>query len=73
MPKIELKAKTARQARREISQRWPTQAVNYIGYDAHGEAVLMSLVREQGNNAYVATAHRNRSLPPVRFVATDVG
>src|SRR5262245_37650444 len=68
MARVILKATNARAARLEISRRWPKIDVNYTGYDKHGESVLMSLVRgaTKGN---VATAHRNRSEKPVKFVA----
>jgi hypothetical protein len=66
---ITLGAKTAKEARREIKSRWPDYPVNYKGYDKDGDCVLMSLVREKGNTTGVATVKRNRSLPPVSFVA----
>jgi len=66
-----LEAKTARQARSEISRRFP-QGANYSGYDADGECVIMSLVRARGDKANVATVKRNRSKPPVRFVAVPL-
>jgi hypothetical protein len=69
MPDIPLTAKTARAARAEISARWPHKPIPYTGYDINGLAVLISLIREKDNHAKVATATRNRSLPPVRFVA----
>ena len=43
--------------------------MEYKGYDRHGECVLMSLVRKRGDKANVATAHKNRSERPVKFVA----
>lgn len=66
---VALQAKTARQARAEISASWPTLDVNYKGYNKDGECVLMSLVRKQGDKAYVATASKNRAGPAVRFEA----
>jgi hypothetical protein len=56
-----LRAKTAKKARTEIMQRWPHVAVNYTGYDRHGEAVIMSLVRKRGDKANVATTVKVRS------------
>jgi hypothetical protein len=56
-----LRAKTAKKARTEIMQRWPHVAVNYTGYDRHGEAVIMSLVRKRGDKANVATTGKVRS------------
>lgn len=63
-----LKAKTAREARAEISARWP-QGANYEGRDEDGVCVLKSLVRARGNKANVATLRRNRSKKPVEFWA----
>lgn len=67
--KITLKSKTAREARREISRRWPELDVNFTGYDQNGEDVFMSLVRKQGDKAPVASLRRNRSPRPVKFIA----
>jgi hypothetical protein len=61
-----LKATTAAEARREIKSRFPGGA-SYTGFDEDGQAVIMSLVREKGNKAYVATVARNRSKKAVRF------
>ena|SRR5215472_5463641 len=69
---ILLKATTARGARAEIASRWPGKDINYTGYDKDGEAVLMSLVRGE-TKGNVATAKRNRSLPPVSFKADVPG
>ena len=66
---VKLKAKTASEARREISQNWPNIPVTYTGYDKNGLDVLQALVREKGNKSPVATAKRNRSLPAVSLVA----
>lgn len=66
---VRLNANTAREARREISERWPQYEIQYKGYDVKGECVLMSTVRRQGNKAHVATAKRNRSKPSVSFDA----
>lgn len=65
---VKLKARTAVEARREIHRRWPTQDVNYTGYNKQGEAVIMSLVRgaTRGN---VATVRRNDESKPVTFYA----
>lgn len=65
---IDLKAKSAREARQEIQQLAFPKGANYKGYDKNGNCVLMSQVREKGNKAYVATARKNRSLPAIRFV-----
>lgn len=70
---VELKAKNANAARREIAHRWPDKDVNYTGYDSRGEAVVMSLVRKHADRNFpVASAVRNRRdkrFPAVRFVA----
>lgn len=66
---VTLKATTAKKARTEISGRWPTLNVNYKGYNKDGDAVLISMVRKQGDKANVATAYRNRSSRAVKFVA----
>lgn len=68
MIEIDLQARTARQARSEIKQRWPKNDVAYLGYDEDGFMVLMSLVRgvTKGN---VATLSRNRSKRPIKFTA----
>jgi len=68
---FELQATDAREARREIRARWPQFEVNFTGYDEDGQDVFMSCVRKQGVKAGVATAKRNRSKRPVKFIATD--
>jgi hypothetical protein len=66
---VKLKSTTAVQARREIKRRWPGLDVRYTGYDKHGDAVIMSLVRGR-TTGNVATAVRNRAGKAVRFEAT---
>ena len=68
--RVFLEATSARAARKEIQARWPHYEVDFTGYDEDGNDVLLSSVRRLGDPAYVATARRNRSNKPVRFVAT---
>jgi hypothetical protein len=55
---ITLKATNARQARSEVASRFG-QGANLYGY-IKDECVYMTLVRERGNKAYVATATKGR-------------
>lgn len=60
--RIELKSKNARDASKETRKLFPpNQAISLTGYDSEGECVYISLVREKGNKAPVATAKKSRS------------
>lgn len=61
-----LTATTTRVARKEAERFAPCEL---HGFDGNDEVVFISSVRAMGDNSYVATATRNRSQRPVRFVA----
>lgn len=64
--KHDLKSTNTRAARSEAQSRFP-EGGKLIGY-ADDEVVYISAVRKRGDRAHVATAVRNDSPVPTRFV-----
>ena len=63
---ITLKATSAKEARREILERFPNGGI-YHGFDERGECVIMSSVQAAENNHSAVTVTRNRSSKAVKF------
>lgn len=63
---LELKAKTAREARREIAARWPDLDVYYWGYTANNQEVISGLVRKKSGGK----PKKPGAYTPVRFTVT---
>jgi hypothetical protein len=64
---MQLNATNAKEARREAQRKYP-EGCNLKGYDKNGDCVYMTTVRPKGDKHPVATATKNRSALPVKFI-----